>query len=160
MSAANAPLGATETAERERHKPIICLDFDGVIHSYEHGWADGTIYGHATPGFFEWANEAAKHFRLVIFSTRSSQEGGISDMQMWLHRERKLWRASINGGAWQTKADETAVTFEFATEKPPAFVSIDDRGMTFDGNWSRFEPEMLIAFKTWIEQKREASHGI
>jgi len=117
-------------------KPILCLDFDGVIHSYERGWQDGEIYGTPTPGFREWAARAYGLFTLVIYSSRSKDPGGIFAIKEWM---------SIHN------VDQTL--FEFAHEKPPAFLTIDDRALTFQGRWEEFDPALLLMFKPWNAAK-------
>lgn len=125
-------------------KPILCLDFDGVIHSYDSGWQSGEIYGTVTPGFWEWAEKAARYFQLVIYSSRSKTDDGVIAMSMWMHNERKKWREA--GGV---SVHDEPLTYEFAHEKPPAFLTIDDRGLTFNGKWEDFDPQSLLAFKPW-----------
>lgn len=117
-------------------KPILCLDFDGVIHSYEVGWQDGTIYGTVTPGFFDWALEAQQLFKLVIYSSRSSD--GTSSMLRWL---------MANG----MPAD---LEISFAHEKPPAFLTIDDRAICFHGDWAALPPVELRRFKSWTAKQQ------
>lgn len=121
-------------------KPILCLDFDGVIHSYERGWHDGKIYGTVTRGFWNWAIQAAKIFSLVIYSSRSKHPNGISEMREFLDGE---WHMSGHVGQWDKPQ------FEFAHEKPPAFLTIDDRAVCFNGDWTVLNPEALRAFKPW-----------
>jgi len=125
-------------------KPILSIDFDGVIHSYSSGWQDGTLYDGVTDGFFDWAQEAAKHFRLIIYSSRSKSAQGIEEMKQWLSAHDSKWREAHGG-----RAD---IEFEFASEKPPAFLTIDDRALTFTGNWLDFSPEILLKFKPWNKQ--------
>lgn len=126
--------------------PTICIDFDGVVHSYERGWQDGTIYGEVTKGFFEWAEEARKHFKLVIYSSRSKADNGVILMSMWLHEQRNKWIAA--GGQ---RNETEPLEIEFAHEKPPAWLTIDDRCIRFDGSWNtgRLTPEAMLAFKPW-----------
>ncbi|HEV2099339.1 MAG TPA: hypothetical protein VGR45_10480 [Stellaceae bacterium] len=128
-------------------KPIICIDFDGVIHSYERGWQGGEIYGTVTPGFFEWAEAAKEHFRLVIYSSRSKTDDGVIAMGRWLHEQRRAWR--IATGFPNDGPDPTELEFEFAHEKPVAFLTIDDRAIKFEGRWDWLRPEVLIDFKPW-----------
>lgn len=116
--------------------PILCLDFDGVIHSYERGWQNGEIYGTVTPGFWAWALEAQNVFRLVIYSSRSKD--GVEPMREWL---RAQWNTHTDGAALSMPV------FEFAHEKPPAFLTIDDRAITFTGSWP--DVQILRAFKPW-----------
>ena len=124
-------------------KPILCIDFDGVIHRYGKGWQNGAIYDDVTEGFFEWAEKAAKLFKLVIYSSRSKDDDGVVAMGLWMTEQRRKWRKA--GG----KSDDGIVEFEFAHEKPPAFLTIDDRCTQFNGSWVELDPEELIAFKPW-----------
>jgi hypothetical protein len=125
-------------------KPILCIDFDGVIHSYEKGWQDGSIYGTITPGFWDWAIAASRFFQLVVYSSRSKDVGQIEKMKWWMADQ---WVKSPNF----TAAMNPMPHFEFAHDKPPAFLTIDDRAILFDGNWSDpcLAPELLIHFKPW-----------
>jgi len=134
------------------NKPILCLDFDGVIHAYSKGWQDGTIYDIVTPGFFDWAEKAKEHFKLVIYSSRSKTDEGVVAMGIWLHEQRRKWRIETN---FPNNGPEPT-EFEFAHEKPPAFLTIDDRAITFNGDWNSAElaPEKLLSFKPWNAKKK------
>jgi hypothetical protein len=47
------------------------VDFDGVLHGYSRGWADGTVYDPPVPGACEGlAHLEADGYEVVIFSTR------------------------------------------------------------------------------------------
>jgi hypothetical protein len=140
------------------NKLTICIDFDGVIHDYKKGWQDGQIYGNVTPGFFEWAEEAGKYFKLVIYSTRSRSPEEILGMQAWLATEKTLWGAF---GHSSIVNESITTQFEFAHQKPKAFLTIDDRAIRFEGNWQ--DPELSIDalrnFKSWVDILRSQQEG-
>lgn len=114
-------------------KPILCLDFDGVCHSYASGWRGAAIIPDPpVPGLYEFLSSAYQDFEVCIFSSRSHQDGGLLAMQDWLR-------------------DHAPDGFEdwpmFVTEKPPAFLGIDDRVLTFKGVWPTVEE--MKNFKPW-----------
>lgn len=116
-----------------KHKPLLCVDFDGVIHSYTSGWeAPDIIRDLPVPGAMMFLAEAVQVFNVAIFSARTRQPGGLAAMQNWMmkHAPECLF-----------------VQLQWPTEKPPARVSIDDRAVTFTGVW----PDMqeLLDFKPW-----------
>jgi hypothetical protein len=123
----------------EMSKPILCLDFDGVIHSYSSGWKGAAIIPDPpVPGAIEFIERALKHFDVQIFSSRSNQEGGIGAMRTW------LW-AHI--GDCTPEQRGLFNTIKFPTEKPSAMVTIDDRAITFTGEWPSIQS--LLEFKPW-----------
>lgn len=124
--------------------PILCLDFDGVLHSYSSGWQGSTVISDpVTPGFFEWADEAAKFFTLVVYSSRSKDRDAILAMQSWLMVQAARHYPS------EEEAKALLSQIEFAHEKPPAFLTIDDRAVCFEGDWSALPPSTLRAFLPW-----------
>lgn len=124
-------------------KPILALDFDGVMHRYSQGWQDGTIYDVATPGLFNFLDRAVEDFHVVVYSSRSGSRQGISAMVEWLTDRQKEWMAM--GGKLKSKA----LPIEFCDEKPPAWLTLDDRALTFSGTWP--SNEEMMAFKPWTE---------
>lgn len=139
-----------QTITKPRRKMLLCLDFDGVIHSYEKGWGTGEIYGSVTEGFWPWLEGALKIFDVTIYSTRSRTSEGRNAMADWLHASYVAWLSS------QGRPESARMLpFAFAHEKPPAFLTIDDRALTFTGHWGDFAPERLARFKPWTELKKK-----
>jgi hypothetical protein len=122
-------------------KPILCLDFDGVIHSYTSGWKGADVIPDPpVPGVFDFIRKALVHFRVAIFSSRSNQPGGLEAMKNYIAVNSELgFHDPIEGLEWPT-------------EKPPAFVTIDDRALCFNGHWATYDPELLLRFKPWNKQ--------
>lgn len=113
-------------------RPTLILDFDGVLHSYESGWQGAdTISDQPVRGAVEFCEEAIKHFRVLVLSTRCSQIGGTEAILEWLEK---------NGFP-------PGMLVSLEGVKPPAVVSIDDRAIRFNGKWPSMEE--LKAFRPW-----------
>lgn len=134
----------------ESFKPILCVDFDGVVHSYSSGWKGASIIPDPpVPGALAWLWKATEFWDVQIYSSRSKDLGGRIAMARWLQ-------------AWSEKAfgtdhpmskmpvvlgDDYPIKFVF--EKPAAFLTIDDRAIQFDGDWSKLNPGLMRRFKPW-----------
>ena len=119
--------------DRPNGKPILCLDFDGVIHSYTSGWkGPDVIPDPPVPGAIAFIKEALEHFDVQIYSSRSKYPRAIDAMKTWLC-EHGL---NLSG-----------LGVQFPTEKPPAFLTIDDRAMRFEGVFPN--PKDLLDSKPW-----------
>lgn len=116
-------------------KPILCLDFDGVIHTYSTPWESETVIPDLpVPGAFDWIARAMAFFSVHIYSRRSISVDGRAAMQAWFRK---------HGG------EGLLPDITFAHEKPAAFLQIDDRAICFMGDWSQLDPELLRQFKPW-----------
>ena len=52
----------------------IAVDFDGVIHAYTRGWADGTIYDPPLPGAINGLRQLLDQDAVFIFTTREPEQ--------------------------------------------------------------------------------------
>jgi hypothetical protein len=122
-------------------KPIMVLDFDGVCHLYTSGWKGiDVIPDDAVPGLFDFIDEMSPHFDIQIFSSRSKIPKGVAAMAFWMCEQRAKW---LKAGGNATNI----VDIKFPTEKPPAFITIDDRSFMFKGQWPSLQ--FLQEFKPW-----------
>ncbi len=128
-------------------KPILCLDFDGVIHSYRSGWTGAdNVADLPVAGSMDFICQALQKFDVQIYSSRSGQEGGIWAMQQWLTHHMQVFLDCD-----EAVANEIACfKVKWPTEKPPAMVTIDDRAITFTGTWPAIRD--LEAFKPWNKE--------
>jgi len=119
------------------HKPILCLDFDGTIHSYESGWQGAdVILDKPVAGSFQFIHEVLNAFDVHVFSARSGRSGGIEAMKAWFLKH-----------GWEADASGEPAEITFPTHKPPAQISLDDRAITFTGTWPSIQ--VLQEFRPW-----------
>ena len=132
-------------------RKILVLDFDGTLHRYSSGWSgiDHVLDG-PVDGAMAFLRGAIEHFEVHVVSSRSREQSG-----------RNAMRYSI--ASWLTEAfgDEpgSAVYRElhFPEHKPPAFLTLDDRALTFTGT---FPPvEELLAFEPWTRRTPATAEG-
>jgi hypothetical protein len=148
-------------------KPILCLDFDGVIHSYSSGWKGArAIPDDPVPGALEFIIGAMDHFEVHIFSSRSNYLFGRRAMKQWLrkhlehlawHEEQSAWMDFIWGrcaDTWEPfhiilreEIDGLIRRIKWPLHKPPALLTIDDRALTFTGKWPTLDE--IKSFKPW-----------
>lgn len=129
-------------------KPILSVDFDGVIHSYSSGWQGvDVIPDPPVPGAIDFLRRASEHFTVAIYSSRSHQTGGLNAMQQYIaehaHDIRQyphVQPGDVIDTTWMHR-------LLWPTNKPSAFLSIDDRALQFTGHW----PEIaeMQAFQPW-----------
>jgi len=147
-------------------KPILCLDFDGVLHSYKSGWQGArTISDNPVEGAIEFLVELIRDntFQIYVYSSRSKFIGGRRAMKSWIkkHFEKLVMAETPDCVSFVCEtafADPWAEEVDFATKrllneikfplfKPPAFLTIDDRVMLFTGKFPSVVE--LKNFKPW-----------
>lgn len=120
-------------------RPLLSLDFDGVLHGYQSGWQGAHVVPDPpVPGAMRALVEYARHFDVAVFSSRNHQPGGQAAMRAWLVE-------NLTGQVDDPHAFVAGLSFP--RDKPPAFVALDDRALTFSGV---FPPvKALLAFEPW-----------
>jgi len=126
------------------NKKTLCIDFDGVVHAYTSGWKGADIVSDGpVPGAMQWLSMAADRYQVCIYSSRSKDPNGIVAMQKAL----RAWATA------ELSADDAGMLMarlSFPTEKPAAWLTIDDRAICFDGTWPT--PEQIDAFVPWYRR--------
>ncbi len=113
------PLQLCERLGLVPQRRTVCLDFDGVIHSYRSGWQGETVIPDPPLHRVDEAiAQLRKNFRVVVYSARCRIPAGVQAIRDWLARH-------------QIEVDDVC------EHKPPAFVYVDDRAVPFTGNWDQ-----------------------
>lgn len=116
-----------------KYRKNICLDFDGVTHSYTSDWEGADIASDPPiEGAIAWIRATLKHYDVTIYSARLNDPKGkvcIEDY-LFLHG---MYTHEIKLLKWHAK--------------PHAHLYIDDRAFHFKGTFPTL-PE-LRAFKPW-----------
>lgn len=113
----------------------ICVDIDGTLVHYKE-WQGDDHFGKLVPGAVEAMRELReKGWFIIIYTTRSNKKA----VKKFLDKNKIVYDC-INENPFQPN--------NAIGGKPLADVYIDDRAITFDGNWWS-AVDKIVNFKTW-----------
>lgn len=105
---------------------VIAIDFDGVIHSFEHGFHDGTIYGIPIEGSIESIKKLSEKYKIVIYTTKAKSDRPLINGKTGIEL---VWE-------WLSKYELKDYISDITAEKPRAICYIDDKAIQFV-NWNQ-----------------------
>ena len=100
----------------------IAVDFDGVIHGYSKGWADGSIYDPPVDGALDALRTLMADHPVFIFTTRD-----VGQVARWLIERGFSTRTGHEGAFW----NDLGVLL-VTNRKLAAVAYIDDRAVRFE----------------------------
>ncbi len=108
----------------------VSVDFDGVIHSYENGWGDGSIYGTFIKGAIPSLVSLMGRYAVVIHTTRNAKQ-----VARWIEKNSggrfRCTTRVPRSGFWNTQG-----ILLITDRKLPSFAYIDDRAIPYR-SWSQ-----------------------
>ncbi|MCA3109846.1 MAG: hypothetical protein ING91_19415 [Rhodocyclaceae bacterium] len=127
----------------------LCLDFDGVLHSYASGWQGAhVIPDPPVKGAMLFLQRVTDLYDVCIYSSRSKSLRGRWAMKCWLREY--LTYSLMEGLGIKDAYDEACAIVDqirWPWFKPAAHLTIDDRAMQFTGEWPSMEA--IREFKPW-----------
>ena len=101
------------------------VDFDGVIHTFDKGWYDGTCYGEPIEGSIEAIKKLSQKWNVIIFTAKAkpdrplvNEKTGKELVEEWLEMHGVL---ECERGHFR--------------EAKSRILHIDDKGLHFNNNW-------------------------
>lgn len=126
-------------------RKTLCVDFDGVLHRYSSGWQGvAAIDDGPVPGAMRWLVYAAKRYDVCIYSSRSANPLGVRAMYVAIEK----W--AREQGLDNDKVRELMESLSFVSQKPAAWLTIDDRCFLFEGEFPT--DEQIENFQPWYKR--------
>jgi hypothetical protein len=100
---------------------ILAIDFDGVIHTNQYGFHDGTIYGTPIAGSLESIKELANSYDLVIYTAKAKKDRPLVNGKTGTEL---VWE-------WLKKYNIDIYIKNVTAEKPRCICYIDDKAIRF-----------------------------
>tara|TARA_B100001123_G_C14352680_1_gene647684 strand:- start:35 stop:427 length:393 start_codon:yes stop_codon:yes gene_type:complete len=105
----------------EKELNNLAIDFDGVIHTFDKGYHDGTCYGQPIAGTKEALEELSKKYNIIIFSSKVKPDRPLVNNKTGMQLVKD----------WLKQHDLLKYVSEITCEKPRAKYYIDDKAIEF-----------------------------
>ena len=108
------------------------IDFDGVIHTFDRGWHDGTCYGEPIAGSLDIVKSLSERYNVIIFTAKARPDRPLVN--------NKTGKELVT--EWLEHHNVLQYVVEVTHEKPRAQYYIDDKAIKFDNNWEEILEEI------------------